>query len=288
MQGLHLTTGLPAARWLNKPIIMKFSGSGVIPHMKNSLAGRLEVKWLARWARRIMVLNDDMVEEAVEAGLPRRSLLWMPNPVNTCQFQPLSRDAISEWRERHGLPQEATLVIYTGRLSQEKGLTQLLRGFAQASPGAPGMMLLLVGDGAQRAELEALARQLNLGPGQVRFTGRVEPRQIPIWLGSSDVFALLSPSEGFSCALLEGMSSGLASVVTAIPANGQLIEDHVHGLMVPFDDDAAAAQAFLDLFRRVEMRRSMGSAARDRVLENFSTGRVVERYEILLAEVLGL
>ena len=86
-------------------------------------------------------------------------------------------------------------------------------------------MLVLVGDGVQRAELETLAQALHLGPRQIRFVGRVNITEVPLWLRSSDVFALTSPSEGFSCALLEAMAAGLPPVVTDIPANQQLVEN---------------------------------------------------------------
>src|SRR5665213_3208191 len=50
MQGLHLAAGLPAARWAGMPIAMKISGSGVLPLMRRSRIGALELKWLRRWA----------------------------------------------------------------------------------------------------------------------------------------------------------------------------------------------------------------------------------------------
>jgi len=148
-------------------------------------------------------------------------------------------------------------------------------------------MLVLVGDGPQRAELEELARELSLGPNQIRFIGRVDLSEVPFWLRSSDVFALTSPSEGFSCALLEAMAVGLASVVSDIPANRQLVDPGIHGLTVPFDDESSIGEALLQLSRDPETRKRMGQVARQRVVENYSTVRVVERYETLFSEVLN-
>lgn len=286
MQGLHLAAGLPVARFLKKPIVMKFGGSGVIPFMRASRAGRVELGWLRKWASRLMVLNDGMVEEAIADGFPRELLTWMPNPVDVDEFRPARNAEASAWRQRHGIRPDAAVAVYVGRLSHEKGLPGLLRGFARAARAAPKAMLILVGDGAQRAELEALARELDLSPNQIRFTGRVDITEVPFWLRSSDVFALTSPSEGFSCALLEAMAAGLASVVSDIPANRQLIDGDVHGLTVPFDDEVAIGDAFLRLSRDHELRRRMGQAARQRVVENYSTIRVVERYETLFSEIL--
>jgi hypothetical protein len=57
MQGLHLAAGLPVARWLDKPIVMKVSGSGIITAMRQSRLGRLELRYLRKWARRASLLT---------------------------------------------------------------------------------------------------------------------------------------------------------------------------------------------------------------------------------------
>jgi len=287
MQGLHLAAGLPVARALGKPIVMKFGGSGVIPMMRRSRAGRVELGWLRRWAARLLVLNEGMLREAVEDGFPRGQMLWMPNPVDTRQFRPGEAEEIAGLRAGFGIPPEALVAVYVGRLSREKGLPSLLRGFALAAREAPRAMLLLVGDGPLRSELETLAARLDLAPSRVRFSGRVDASEVPLWLRASDVFTLMSPSEGFSCALSEAMSAGLPSVVSQIPANVQLIEDQVHGLLVPVGDDSAMAAALARLFQDPALRQRMGQAARRRIAENYSTAQVADRYEALFAEICG-
>ena len=287
MQGLHVFAGLPVARWLGKPIVMKFSGSNIIPLMRHSRVGRIELEWLRQWAARLMVLNDGMIEEGIADGFRRHQLTWMPNPVDVSEFRLAQPGEAAAWRRQHGIPLHACVTIYVGRLSSEKGLPGLIRGFAQTARRSPDAMLLLVGDGPQRAELEALAAHLHLGPDRIRFIGRVQVTEVPFWLRCSDVFALTSPNEGFSCALLEAMASGLASVVSDIPANRQLIDPGIHGLTVPFGDDSSIGDALSQLSGDPAVRRRMGEAARNRVVENYSTNRVVERYEILLSEVMA-
>jgi glycosyltransferase involved in cell wall biosynthesis len=285
MQGLHLAAGLPVAHFLKKPIVMKIAGSNVIPAMRRSRAGRLELDWMNKWRVPLMLLNPGMMEEALADGFPRERLVWMPNPVDIREFAPGSPGDSAAWRRAHGIPDAALVVIYVGRLSYEKGLRRLLGGFARAAAQAREAVLVLVGDGAMRAELEKLAVELGVNPGQIRFVGRVPAAEIPFWLRASDVFALTSPSEGFACALLEAMAVGLPSVVSAIPANLQLIDEGVHGLTVPFDDEEAIAGALLSLLGGGDLRRAMGAAARLRVVENYSTETVVERYEALLNTV---
>jgi glycosyltransferase involved in cell wall biosynthesis len=243
--------------------------------------GRHELNWMQRWRVPVMVLNEGMMDEARADGFSDDQLIWMPNPVDPDEFRPALPGESAAWRESHAIPADVPVAIYVGRLSHEKGLRGLIGGFARAAHQHNEALLLLVGDGAMRSELETLARDANLDANQLRFIGRVAPSEIPAWLRASDIFALTSPSEGFACALLEAMAVGLPSVVSAIPANAQLIDDGVHGLAVPFDDENAISAAFLKLFRDPELRHKMGNAAHFRAVENYSTAKVIERYEAL-------
>jgi glycosyltransferase involved in cell wall biosynthesis len=281
MQGLHLAAGLPIARVLGKPIVMKIAGSGVIPLMRGSRAGRKELDWMRRWRVPIMVLNEGMIEEALADGFVREQIVWMPNPVDPEEFRPARPGEAEAWRASHGIPEKAQVVVYVGRLSREKGVPGLIGGFARASCRSADVFLLLVGDGPIRGQLEALVREMKINPAQVLFTGMVPAADIPAWLRASDIYSLTSPSEGFPCALLEAMAVGLPSVVSAIPANLQLIDDGVHGVTVPFDDESMIAEALLDLAGDPRRRLEMGRAARQRAVEKYSTSSVIERYEML-------
>lgn len=286
MQGLHLAFGLPFARLLGKPVVMKIGGSGVIPMMNRSWLGRWELAALRRWARRVMILNDGMHREAIEAGFSEKSLLWMPNPVDTAVFAPASEQEQRELRETLQLPLNRLIVIYCGRLAPEKGLITLLDGFAEVARRMPQAMLVLVGDGSLREELTKRGAHLGIA-SRVHFAGLVEPRRISSWLRASDIFALVSPSEGFPCSLVEAMSCGLASVASDIPAITQLIDSGIHGITVPPGDSPATAAAMLALLEDPDSRRRMGQAARARVIEHYSIERIAGLYESLLEEAVS-
>ena len=286
MQGLHLATGLPVARLLGKPVVMKFSGSSLITAMRQSFLGRLELRWLRKWVPQVMILNPGMADEAVAAGLRREQLRWMPNPVDTAQFSPCPPALRLELRAGLGVPAEAPVAVYVGRLAPEKELDSLLGGFAAAARQFPAALLVLVGDGPEGERLRVRAASLGLG-ARVRFAGRLAIPEVCRWLQVSDVFALVSSNEGFPCSLCEAMSAGLPSVVSGIPANLQLIDDGVHGLVATLKDEASIAEAMARLFSDPALGARMGEAARRRVAGNYSTGMVLDRYEALFAEALG-
>ncbi len=285
MQGLHLAAGLPTARALGKTTVMKISGDGIITTMKKSRLGRLELDWLLKWRVPVMLLNENMMREAESAGFPRKQLVWMPNPVEIDKFRPAAPAEATRWRVDHGIPPDTFCVIYTGRLSHEKGLRELFQGFAGMLPKVPDALVLLVGDGPMRAELEAFAAELGIAD-RIRFIGRVPLMEVPFWLRASDVFALTSPNEGFSCSLLEAMASGLPSVVTDIPANRQLVEDGVEGITPPYNEFSQISAALEKLATDRECRRAMGAAAR-RTAEKYSTDSVIDRYEALFTSAVA-
>ena len=82
------------------------------------------------------------------------------------------------------------------------------------------------------------------------------------------------------------MAVGLASVVSDIPGNHQLIDPRIHGLTVPFGDEPSIGEALLELSGDAKLRERMGQAARQRAVDNYSTRRIVERYESLLRDVM--
>lgn len=287
MQGLHLAAGLPIAHLLGKRIIMKVHGSTVIPLIAQSHIGQLELRWLRKWASAVMLLNDEMRQEALDHGLREEQLLHMPNPVDTERFSPVSGSERAALRAALDMPVTGKVLIYVGRLSHEKGLEFLLDGFARAALSDSSLYLYLLGDGAIRRELERRVADFGVIQRQFRFVGAVSSSEVPSWLRAADAFALVSPNEGFSCALSEAMAVGLASVVSRIPANVQLVQDGKQGYTVPFGDDSALSNAILKLLSDPELTRRMGAAAREEIVKKYSIEKVIDQYEALFQRLVG-
>jgi glycosyltransferase involved in cell wall biosynthesis len=287
MTGLHLFASLLMGRLLGKRIFVKIHGSTVIPALAGSLLGRVELHWMRHWAERVMVLNEEMVQEALAQDIPRETICYMPNPIDVDEFRPAAKEQRQQLRQRFGFGVDTPVLLYVGRLSPEKGVDWLLQSFARARSRCGNCMLALLGDGPIRAQLEARARELGLSAEAARFLGRVPADDVPQYLQAADAFALVSPNEGFSCALAEAMAVGLPAVVSAIPANVQLVRDGVHGYTAPAGDVDATADAIARLMEDATQRRSMGEAARALVETNFSTHQVIRQYEALFQRPAG-
>jgi glycosyltransferase involved in cell wall biosynthesis len=287
MQGLHLAAGLPTVRFLGKPILMKIAGSGVVPLMTRSFLGRLELRWLRKWAYRVMILNDGMREEAMAEGFAADQLYWMPNPVDTDNFAPRGYRERMELRRKFGIPTASATVLYCGRLAEGKALPELIDAFAIVAQQVPEALLVIVGDGPLRPKLAMQAEQLHLKENKLLFVGQVSPTEVRDWLTITDVFSLVSYSEGFPCALAEAMSTGLPSVASDIPAIRQLIDDGNHGFLTPVSDRESISRAIVQLLKDGALRSRMGIAARKRIVDNYSIGKVTDLYEGLFKQMLS-
>jgi glycosyltransferase involved in cell wall biosynthesis len=283
MSGLHLATGLPVARLLGKPIVMKFSCSSLVVGMRASWLGRLELSFLRRWASRILVLNPGMVEEALEVGFDENRIGWMPNPVDTDHFHPGAREQRVQLRRELNLSPDTPVAVFVGRLDPQKELPWLIGAFAKVVREVPDAVLVLVGDGSLRVQLGELVASLNLDRNVI-FTGRLDSAGVLKWLQAGDVFTLISAIEGLPCSLIEAMSAGLPAVVSDIPAHTQLVESEVDGMVTKLGDQDSIARGLIRLLRDPSARERMGAAARERMLAQFSTPKVVDHYETLFEE----
>jgi glycosyltransferase involved in cell wall biosynthesis len=285
MQGVQVAWGVPLARLLRIPSVMKFSGSNDLQDALAAVIGPLEVGALRKWSDKVMVLNDGMIAEALAAGFSRDRLLWMPNPVDIDRYHPCDAATRKALRGELGIPAGALVALFVGRLAPEKELPSLLGGFARTAARNTSARLILVGDGPMRPELEKQAGELGI-TDRVMFAGMKEPDEIRRWLQAADVFLLVSRREGLPVSLIEAMATGLPSVVTDLPANTQLVTDGKQGFHVKVNDLDGIGNALLRLFENPELRQQFGAAARP-IAERFSTDRVLDVYEEMFAGILA-
>jgi glycosyltransferase involved in cell wall biosynthesis len=286
MAGVQVAYGVPLARALGIPSVMKFSGSNDLRDALRSAIGPMEVAAIRKWCETTMILNDAMVDEAVKAGFDRNQLLWMPNPVDTDQYRPVTSDEKLRLRTRLGIPPDVPVVVFVGRLAPEKEIPSLISAFALAAARHDSVRLVVVGDGVMRPELEQQVDSLGIRD-RITFAGMQKPEEICRWLQASDIFALVSRREGLPVSLIEAMAVALPSVVTDIPANTQLVEDGRHGYHAKVTDAESIASGILRLCNDPESRNRFGAAARPIAMERFSIDRVLDAYEDLFGRIVA-
>jgi len=144
-------------------------------------------------------------------------------------------------------------------LRAEKNLSRLLRAFAPLAP--TGARLLIVGDGAERGLLEALAAELGIA-GAVLFAGHVErPETV---LGLMDVFAMSSDTEQMPNSLLQAMAASLPVAALAVGDTAPILAAENRPLIAPAGDEAGLGAALARLADDPDLRRELGAANRAR------------------------
>ncbi|MBX6323738.1 MAG: glycosyltransferase family 4 protein [Rhodospirillaceae bacterium] len=176
----------------------------------------------------------------------------------------------------------ASQILAVGRLGFEKGYDVLLHAFAASGLPARGARLTILGEGPERAALEALARRLGIA-GAVSLPGVVaEPER---WMARCAVFVLPSRFEGFPNALLEAMAMGCAVIAADCDSGPRhIVRDGTDGVLVPVEDVDALAAALVRLIEDAALRARLGAAA-VAVRERFSKAAILRRWEAVIDAV---
>lgn len=272
------------SRFLGKRVLIKLGNSGEFGDIhvsQKSWRGRLRLSILRRWADAVIVLDETMQAEALSAGFDPRRLYLIPNGIDVQSYIP----RISRAQSQAALGLAGRVVVLSvGRLAAQKSLPVLIQAFASALPACPQLYLLVVGDGPERASLEALVHSLGI-VDQVCFVGNQS--DVRPYLFAADLFALPSVSEGISNALLEAMSAGIACMATPVGGSPEVLARGECGLLLPIGDVQAWGDALSALGQSAELRQAMGQAARARAQREYDIEVVGARYESFYGELLA-
>jgi colanic acid/amylovoran biosynthesis glycosyltransferase len=160
-------------------------------------------------------------------------------------------------------------LLYVGRLAAAKGLPVLLDSLAALSANHPTLQLTVVGDGPDRAMLEAQAQTLGLAE-RVDFVGYQSPEGVRDYLQAADVFVMSSFAEGVPVVLMEAMMSGLPVVATQIAGVSELVEEGVNGFLVPPSNVKALSDRIATLLADSDLRHRLGQQGRAKVSQDFN------------------
>lgn len=212
----------------------------------------------------------------------RARCVAIPNGVDTRRFHPADATVRARLRGELGFGAQECLIGCVASFTPVKRHDLLVDAFARVHAQDASARLLLVGDGALRADIEARINAAGIGTAVRLLGARPDVDRI---LPALDVFALASSTEGMSNAILEAQACGLAVVATAVGGNGEVIEQQQTGMLVPSGQADALAAALGQLVRTADHRRALGAAALRRVERDFSLAAMTTAYDRLYREL---
>lgn len=245
-------------------------------------------RWMYRRADHIVAVGPGYQRKLVERGVPESKISIVTNGVDLSLYTP--RPADPAWRERYGVSDKIA-IAYIGTVGMAAGLETVLEaGKILKARGVDGVRFLVVGDGAERANLE---RQREAeGVDNVSFTGFLPKTEMATALASVDVclvhlrdtplFQTVLPSKIFEAAAME------RPILMAVGGDAaELIREAGAGVIVRGSDPAAMADAAELLASSAEERARMGRAGASRLAPQFDADKLARGYLELLEQIVN-
>lgn len=181
------------------------------------------------------------------------------------------------------IPSGAFVVGWAGRLTAIKRPQDLVRSLAELRLAGTDAVLIVVGDGPERAGVEALATELGVSE-HIRFVGY--QREMGHWYGMFDAFLLTSENEGAPVAAIEALASECPVVATDAGGTATVVRHGVSGFIAPVRDTRALAAHLHDLASEPGLARSLGMAGSRDVAERFALETMTDAVDALYRRLL--
>ena len=219
-----------------------------------------------RWMDAVVCVSEGQAVKVRQTGAPAHRVVTIRNAVGMEAFaapDPAARAML----EGFFAQPPRRIVGAAGRLSPEKGFDRLIEAAAVVTKAEPDTGFVIFGGGPLHS---ALAEQIAARGLQERFILAGFRTDLERFLPVLDLAVLSSLTEGLPVVLLEALAAGVPAVSTAVGGTPEVIEDGLHGYLVPAGDTDALARRILDALRDDPGRRAMGERGRQRVREQFT------------------
>ncbi len=223
----------------------------------------------------VVTISDPLKELMVNWGVNPDKIHVIPNAVDTTLFSPRSPSV--RLVENYKL-EGKTVVGFIGSLTGYEGLEQLVLAVDELIDERLDIMLMIVGDGREKANLERLAKSKN-----IIFTGRVPFEEVEEYYTLFDICPF--PRNDFEICryvpplkILEAMAMKKAVIVSDVAPLLEIVEDGINGLVCKADNIESLKASIVQLHEDVSLRKSLGTKARKWVESNRSWNDISEKY----------
>ena len=231
----------------------------------------------------VLAVSDDVKQSIVEnwSG-PADRVSVLINGVNTARYDPAQYDK-RECREALQLPPQAVIVGTVCVFRSQKRLELWLELARQLRAAVPNAYFVVLGDGPTEELVKATAKKYQL-EDHIVFPGRLD--EVRPYLAAMDVYLMTSEFEGLPIAMLEAMSMALPIVATAAGGIPEAVTEGVEGFLRPVPDWRELYNPLERLVNDEALRQQCGTAARRRVIQDFSIEKMARELETVYRRVL--
>jgi glycosyltransferase involved in cell wall biosynthesis len=244
---------------------------------------RPQLRFALRSAR-VIAVSDFLRRLVADLGVPTDRVRVIPNGVDVSRFHPSAR-AVA--RAQLGLPQDRTILLAVGSLTELKGHHRVLEILPELLSRRSELLYVIVGNDAGgeswRAKIENQVRAQGLA-ANVRLAIARPHEEIPSWMAAADLFCLATQREGCCNAIIEALACGLPVVTTRVGGNPELVREGEDGLLVPFWDAAAFSAAVLAALERQWDRPAIAARASRLGWDDVATALLEEYREAVGAQ----
>jgi glycosyltransferase involved in cell wall biosynthesis len=275
------TTAILAKMLFGRPVVVSLQGSGLtsdVRVLKRKFLGEARFKILRREIDMFIEKSRESDNELAAERIPSYKRSLIPNGVDIDRFIPLASSRKSALRFRLGLPVDAQIVIFVGRLVPVKRVEHLIGIWKSIRDTFPQAILLVLGSGSEEGVLKHKANE------GVLFIG--DKLDVVPYLQASDLFVLPSIAEGLSNALLEALACGLPAIASSVGGTPDVIIHKETGWLVPPDDPAVLREAIITLLGDEKLQHRLRRQARNHVVNNYSLAKMADRLVDLYRQVL--
>lgn len=246
--------------------------------------------FILKKAESFSAISPEIASEWISTGIPSGKVHLIPNAVDMTRFTPADAVQKSRLREDLGLPRQAAIAIYTGRLVSYKGLPLLLKVWKEIACKHEDCLLLLAGTGGLDIHnCEDELREYVTASGleeYVRFLGAVQ--NVEDYLQAADLFVFPTENDAFPSSLVEAMACGLPVIATPVGAIKTILTHQETGWLIQPQNGPQLFDALHVLLSDRLLASRLGQAAWQSVQERYSATTVTGRYSSLFQELLDL
>jgi glycogen synthase len=264
------------ARLLRVPVVISVHGAEIDSFGTEDWMYKALLRAIMCGANRIVACSRALAKQTSDTFPDMQGKIsWVHNALTCARPEGTHSPSVSQ-----------PFILCVCRHVYKKGVDTLLRAFALICDDAPGVSLVLVGDGPLFAEHKLLAAKLQIGD-RVVFMGEVAHADVMSFFSKCAVYVLPSRAEPFGLVLLEAASYKKPIVCTSVGGVPEIITHGVNGLMCAPDDPAGMAAAVLSVLQSPNLARRLGCAAYETLLARFLWKDRVQDYIAIFEGATG-